>query len=326
MLASDERVKENIEPIGKSFDKQTIYKFNYIGDPTARIGLMAQEVEKKHPGAVKDINGTKAVDYNKATAKSAELGAHRQHRAIGGGVGIGNGTSGLEGYSGLQSGLAPYFAQSPQVNVPAVHFPTINLDPQKNTAQQQQQDQQAKQWTDFGTALSKNNVGGQLDQALFADFGGGGADFAHGGRIHRDDGGSVQDANDAFLANNQGFGLGIIPPANAAIAPSDKWQPSIETAPQKLIQDRFPPSPPEATTMGAQSATPGSGQYVEMGYDGRPIGAPQAPVRDPALVQQAAIRSPAQTPPPLQRLPLNRPPLQAQHRPLPQLRSQLPHH
>lgn len=32
------------------------------------MGLMAQEVEKKHPDAVKTIDGVKAVDYGKALA------------------------------------------------------------------------------------------------------------------------------------------------------------------------------------------------------------------------------------------------------------------
>lgn len=68
--ASDKRVKENIKPIGKTNDGQTIYRYNFKGDPATQIGLIAQEVEKKHPEAVRTFNGVKAVDYKEATDDS----------------------------------------------------------------------------------------------------------------------------------------------------------------------------------------------------------------------------------------------------------------
>jgi hypothetical protein len=72
---SDERTKENIEPIGKSFDGQNIYKFNYKGDPKTNIGLMAQEVEKHNPSAVhKTEGGLRMVDYDAATSHAADRG------------------------------------------------------------------------------------------------------------------------------------------------------------------------------------------------------------------------------------------------------------
>jgi hypothetical protein len=75
MMASDERVKENIEPVGKTFDGQNIYKYNYKGSPTTNIGLIAQEVEKHHPSAVyKTENGMRMVDYDQATGGAAEKG------------------------------------------------------------------------------------------------------------------------------------------------------------------------------------------------------------------------------------------------------------
>jgi len=75
MMASDERVKENIEPVGKTFDGQNIYKYNYKGSPTTNIGLIAQEVEKRHPSAVyKTENGMRMVDYDQATGGAAEKG------------------------------------------------------------------------------------------------------------------------------------------------------------------------------------------------------------------------------------------------------------
>lgn len=77
-IMSDKRAKENIRPIGKTNDGQTIYRFNYKGDDVTQIGLLAQEVEKKHPEAVTTINGLKGVDYKEATDDSV--------RSMGGGV------------------------------------------------------------------------------------------------------------------------------------------------------------------------------------------------------------------------------------------------
>ena len=80
---SDERMKENIEPVGKTFDGQNIYKYNYKGDPRTQIGLIAQEVEHRHPDAVHSIDGMKTVNYDAATQGAA----HRGHFDAGGGVG-----------------------------------------------------------------------------------------------------------------------------------------------------------------------------------------------------------------------------------------------
>lgn len=67
LLLSDERAKENVEKVGKTDDGQNLYKYNYIGDNTTQVGLMAQEVEKKNPDAVTTLpSGLKAVDYDKA--------------------------------------------------------------------------------------------------------------------------------------------------------------------------------------------------------------------------------------------------------------------
>ena len=81
-MFSDERVKDNIAEIGKTFDGQPIYKFNYKGSPQTQIGLMAQDVEKVDPDAVGSVHGIKTVDYDKATAPAAMKG----HFAAGGGV------------------------------------------------------------------------------------------------------------------------------------------------------------------------------------------------------------------------------------------------
>jgi hypothetical protein len=77
---SDERLKENIKPVGKTFDGQIIHSYNYKGDPRTQIGLIAQEVQKHHPEAVGLAGGYKTVDYDKATEDAADRG----HMAYGG--------------------------------------------------------------------------------------------------------------------------------------------------------------------------------------------------------------------------------------------------
>jgi hypothetical protein len=70
-MLSDERAKENKEPIGKTFDGQTIWKYNYVGDPRTQIGLIAQDVEQSHPEAVGErSDGMKMVDYDEALSDS----------------------------------------------------------------------------------------------------------------------------------------------------------------------------------------------------------------------------------------------------------------
>jgi hypothetical protein len=56
--------------VGKLNDGQKVYSYNYKGDPTPEIGLLAQEVEKVRPEAVATgPDGLKRVDYGAATAK-----------------------------------------------------------------------------------------------------------------------------------------------------------------------------------------------------------------------------------------------------------------
>ena len=78
---SDRRLKEDVRVVGKTNDGQPIYTYKYKGDPKTHMGLMAQDVEKKHPEAVGLAGGYKTVDYEKATDDSA-----RKHREYGGGL------------------------------------------------------------------------------------------------------------------------------------------------------------------------------------------------------------------------------------------------
>ena len=74
-IFSDERLKEDIEPVGELYDGQQIYRYHYRADPlTMHIGVMAQEVAEHNPDAVSDIGGFLAVDYKDATDYAAEIG------------------------------------------------------------------------------------------------------------------------------------------------------------------------------------------------------------------------------------------------------------
>ena len=79
---SDKRLKDDIEPIGKTYDGQDIVRYRYKGEPATRIGLVAQDVEKKHPEAVGLAGGYKTVDYDKAT----DAAAARAPKSYGGGL------------------------------------------------------------------------------------------------------------------------------------------------------------------------------------------------------------------------------------------------
>ena len=72
--ASDERLKENIEPVGELFDGTNVYRYNYKGDGRTHIGLIAQEVAETSPDAVGEFGGFLAVDYGKASDYAAQLG------------------------------------------------------------------------------------------------------------------------------------------------------------------------------------------------------------------------------------------------------------
>ena len=78
---SDKRLKNDVKEIGETHDGQPIYSYKYNGDDRTQIGLMAQDVEKKHPDAVGLMGGYKTVDYKKATE-----GAERTHKDMGGGL------------------------------------------------------------------------------------------------------------------------------------------------------------------------------------------------------------------------------------------------
>lgn len=71
---SDDRLKEDIEPVGETYDGQKIIRFRYKGQKDKQLGLSAQKVERIHPDAVGLAGGYRTVDYGKATDDAAERG------------------------------------------------------------------------------------------------------------------------------------------------------------------------------------------------------------------------------------------------------------
>lgn len=63
LAASDRRLKTDIKKVGKTNSGLPIYTYKYKGDNKTQMGVMAQDVEKKTPKAVKEIGGFKAVNY-----------------------------------------------------------------------------------------------------------------------------------------------------------------------------------------------------------------------------------------------------------------------
>lgn len=67
ILKSDRRVKDDVQRIGETDDGQPLYSYRYKGSDTPQIGLMAQDVEKRDPGAViTGPGGVKMVNYDRA--------------------------------------------------------------------------------------------------------------------------------------------------------------------------------------------------------------------------------------------------------------------
>lgn len=66
IMASDARLKEDIQPVGKLDNGLTVYLYKYKSGGPYQIGLIAQEVEELNPSAVYEMDGFLAVDYQDA--------------------------------------------------------------------------------------------------------------------------------------------------------------------------------------------------------------------------------------------------------------------
>ncbi|MGL4309272.1 MAG: hypothetical protein ACRCSU_02210, partial [Paracoccaceae bacterium] len=65
-IMSDPKTKEDVKKVGKTDDGQNVYQFRYKTGGPIQMGLMADEVQKKRPEAVKKMGGIRFVDYGKA--------------------------------------------------------------------------------------------------------------------------------------------------------------------------------------------------------------------------------------------------------------------
>jgi hypothetical protein len=66
LAMSDARLKENVRRVGTLDNGLPVYVYNYKGNSTPQIGLIAQDVEKVNPEAVAMVGGYRAVYYAKA--------------------------------------------------------------------------------------------------------------------------------------------------------------------------------------------------------------------------------------------------------------------
>lgn len=75
MMFSDRDLKEDITEIGALRDGTPVYSYRYFDEEMPRIGLMADDVEKRVPSAVIEAwpGGAKMVDYKAATAMARAL-------------------------------------------------------------------------------------------------------------------------------------------------------------------------------------------------------------------------------------------------------------
>ncbi len=63
-MMSDRRLKEDVHKVGETEDGIPVKTFRYKGSPMMQLGMMAQDVEKKRPEAVRTTpSGYKAVHY-----------------------------------------------------------------------------------------------------------------------------------------------------------------------------------------------------------------------------------------------------------------------
>lgn len=116
LIASDKRLKTDIDRIGKYKD-YPLYEYRYKGDNVRNVGVMAQDVEKINPGAVRESGGYKMVDYSKLARGGAAHGFIPEY-AMGGDIPqidmsyIPSGMSIAHGGMGIPQ--APHLTESPK--------------------------------------------------------------------------------------------------------------------------------------------------------------------------------------------------------------------
>ena len=244
---SDERLKDDVEDIGRTHDGQKIVQFRYKGEKgPKRIGLLAQDVEKTHPEAVGLAGGYKTVDYDKALEDAASMGGAvmPEHAGLGfarGGYAYGGDPTdlgameaqllaahqqmygpGLGGLYGGQMGGSPGKpSYVPQANLPVGHLAVAALPSGPAQTGLGQGLAAAKQIEDlYKTGKDVYKTGSDIKQGLtglgsaapaFSDNSASKADGGLIGHYHRDSGGPVDDnpSSEEGLYKSSGPGLNI---------------------------------------------------------------------------------------------------------------------
>ena len=208
-IFSDSRLKDDIREIGRTFDGQKIYDYKYKNRPEHHIGLMAGEVERKHPDAVGLASGYKTVDYKRATDNAAKRG----HFADGGMPYASDATDALSAkYQQMYGSLLGQHAPM----VPATPQGSYQLHPaQASTPQQQNFAQTANQYAQLAQNVNKAgqglgiwggsggddvpapDAGGSVDTFMADLARGGRAGLATGGDIPYDDGSGLDVPDDS---------------------------------------------------------------------------------------------------------------------------------
>ena len=86
---SDRRLKKDIKKVGKTFTGDDIVTYKMGDDPRTRMGLIAQDVEKRRPSAVGVSGGFKTLDYDEATKDAAKKGKFARGGVAAGGFASG---------------------------------------------------------------------------------------------------------------------------------------------------------------------------------------------------------------------------------------------
>lgn len=168
---SDKRVKENIEAVGTLNDGQTVYRYNFKGNPQTQIGLLAQEVEEVKPGSVVEVGGIKRVDYKGATDDAAS--------SMGGVVGPGDDRQGFMN-GGMPYGGVGFVPNNPMMvgasnKIPGAVMPTPDAGLAGASDMTQPFTDQQKQGVANIAGLFKKpslyNAGGAVGRNAYADGG-----------------------------------------------------------------------------------------------------------------------------------------------------------
>lgn len=200
---SDRRMKENIEAVGTLNDGQTVYRYNFKGDPKTQIGLLAQEVEQRNPGAVTEVKGLKMVDYRDATEDAAS--------SMGGVVGPGDDRQGFMN-GGMPYGGSGFIPSNPMMTaasskIPGAVTPTPDAGLAGAAMSDPFTDQQKEGFSNIAGMFQKPSIynsGGVVGRNAYAEGGvpfmpySGGSGFIPEGKIGGG-GSAIPSAPDAYV-------------------------------------------------------------------------------------------------------------------------------